>query len=173
MKSLLLIILCSTFLAAQSDSLIVVKKSDLPTTLVKKLEVEQNLINAGKWAGMGKEIGVAVREGLGALNDETNKFANTRVGIFVMFIIAFKVLGYPIIQLLIGLSLLIIGTIVFIFFFFKSCVHRKILLKETIEDKKKIKEFGEYKPKEIYYAALTGACYLVYLITCMAIIFIH
>ena len=38
------------------------------------------------WAGIGREIGIATREGLNAVVDSANKFGSTRVGTFIMLI---------------------------------------------------------------------------------------
>lgn len=178
MRFTLFILLLASLLYAQNDSLIMVKKSDLPATLVKQLEVknqiETNVEMAGKFAGVGREVGVAVREGLSALNEESNKFADTKVGTFVMFIIAFKVMGYVVIQFIIGVPLIIIGTFVFIFYFMRNCVDKKVLVSEEIgEDKKKIKKYENQHPEETYLPLCASGIYAAYLLFCVAIIFLH
>lgn len=177
MKYLLILLLLSLSIYAQSDSLIVLNRSDIPTALLNKLEKEQdfenNLAKLGKWAGMGKEVGVAISEGLGALNEESNKFADTKVGFFVMFIIALKIMGYVIIQIIVGIPLIIFGTTVFAVFFFKFCVPRKILKTETGTGKDRVREYDLYTPGENWYSAVAAACYVAFLLICTFIIFTH
>lgn len=88
-----LILLMSLSIFAQQDSMILVKKSDIPQNIVQKYENEQNIQKIGKWVELGKEVGTAMKEGLGALTNETDKFSKTGVGKFTMFIITYKVLG--------------------------------------------------------------------------------
>jgi len=178
------LLMLSLSVQAQDTSIMVVKKSDLPAALVQQLEaknsVESTLQNYGKWAGMGKEIGVALREGLGALNDETNRFADTKVGFFVMFIIAFKVLGNPIIQLLIGIPLLIFGTVIFIVWFKKMMLPNTYLVsKDVVKEEGKILSTTKYTyvNKDPIYsggAELVGVfVYVVFVGICITILFAH
>jgi hypothetical protein len=168
-----MLIFIGTVWAQTDSSMIMVRKSDLPTNLVEKIETEQKLQSIGKFAGLGKEIGVAVREGLGALTEETNKLADTKVGHFIMFIIAFKVLGYPIIQMLIGIPILLFGTIIFTIYFRNSCLRRRVLVKVSGEGKEKVKEYSFVDPVEFYFAPVSVVIYGVFIGICMAIIFVH
>lgn len=170
---ILLFLIIPLLLSAQSDSFMVVRKDELPTALVKRLEMQEKLESAGKMAGVGREIGVAIREGLGALTDESNRFADTKVGVFVMWMIAFKVMGYPAIQAVVGIPLIIIGTIIFIIFFFKACVPRKVLNKTTGTGKDIVKEYKVWEPDEPWYPLSAAAIYAAYLALCCSIIFIH
>lgn len=65
----LLVLMFSFAVMAQNDSMIMVRKSDVPASLIKKYEVEQTIQTVGKLAGWGKEVGVAVDAGLSALGD--------------------------------------------------------------------------------------------------------
>lgn len=174
-KSLLIVlVLMVASVFAQIDStMVMVRKGDLPQNLLAKIETEQKIETYGKWAGMGKEIGISIREGLGALTEETNKFADTKVGVFVMFIIAFKVVGYAIIQLIVGVPLVLIGTIVFLWYFRNSCIRRRVLTKVTGTGKEQVKEYETENPNEDYYAFAASAWYILYLGICMAVIFAH
>ena len=109
MKSILIIIL--TFISvmsfAQGGEQITVNIKDLPPELAQQLrqkqQVSQTLETYGEWAGMGKEIGVAVREGLTAVKDVAVDFSKTEVGHFTMALIAWKVVGEDITGLFVGL----------------------------------------------------------------------
>ena len=92
MRFLMLLALLSAGIYAQNDSMILVKKSLLPASVVAQSELESKLQSVGHMAGMGKEIGIAINDGLAAITDQTNRFSNTKVGKFTIIIIAFKVL---------------------------------------------------------------------------------
>lgn len=125
-----LILLMSLSIFAQQDSMILVKKSDIPQNIVQKYENEQNIQKIGKWVGVGKEVGTAMKEGLGALTNETDKFSKTGVGKFTMFIIAYKVLGNDIMRIILGFMLTIIATSMFIWYFITNC-KQKTKIEET------------------------------------------
>ena len=173
MKYLLMVLLLSASLFAQSDSMILVKKSSLPASVVKQIEVQQNFETLGKFAGMGKEVGTAIREGLGALNDESNRFADTDVGRFVMFIIAFKVLGYVVIQFIVGVPLLAFGTLIFAIYFMKACIPRRVVKTTTGTGKDKVIEYETLEPEHDWLGLAAAGCYAAYILICVAIIFIH
>ncbi|HON83817.1 MAG TPA: hypothetical protein PLI22_06785 [Caldisericia bacterium] len=56
-----LILLMSLSIFAQQDSMILVKKSDIPQNIVQKYENEQNIQKIGKWVELGKEVGTAMK----------------------------------------------------------------------------------------------------------------
>ncbi|MBC7836505.1 hypothetical protein H7X87_01880 [Acetobacteraceae bacterium] len=74
--------------------------SALPATLrttlqaQKKIQEVTDTLQVGRdWADMGRAIGIATREGLSAVTEETAKFAETTPGKFTMLMIAWKVMG--------------------------------------------------------------------------------
>ncbi len=79
---------------------ITVNERDLPPEVLAKLksqqkveQVTQTLSTGKEWAEIGRAIGIATREGLSAVSDETAKFAETTPGKFTMALIAWKVAG--------------------------------------------------------------------------------
>jgi len=170
MSSLLLF---SSVMAQLDTSMIMVRKSELPINLIHKIETEQKMESIGKFAGVGREVGVAIREGLGALTDETNKLANTKVGHFIMFIIAFKVIGYPFMQFCVGVPILFIGTIIFLWYFNNSCLRKRVLDTVTGEGKDKVKQYKIQEPKEDWLPFATAVVYVEFVLICMWIILIH
>jgi len=60
---------------------------------------------------------------------EVNKFSDTKVGMFVMVLIGWNYIGHDLLQAAIGVPLLFIGTIYFMFVFYRNCVVRRVLLK--------------------------------------------
>src|SRR5690554_4850095 len=109
----------------QKPELITVNPNDLdPATLAKikakqaETEFKAKVESYGTWVGIGKEVGVAVDEGLTAVTKHATAIADTKLGKVTMFIIAYKVIGQDIIQILLGLILWIILTIIFTISFF-------------------------------------------------------
>jgi len=84
----------------------------------------------GKWAGMGKEIGIAAREGLGAVKDVTLEVAETDLGKTVIWLIIWKVAGIDIVRIIIGLIVLIFITIVVTKSYFQSFSTRRLIEKK-------------------------------------------
>lgn len=120
-KFSMIVLFLFSFVFSQQDSMILVKKSEVPTNVLQKYEMQQKIENVGKWVGLGKEIGTAMKEGLGALTDETNKLSKTGVGKFTMFLIAYKVIGKDLIGYIFGGIFSIVITIMFIWFLLKKC----------------------------------------------------
>lgn len=125
------------------------KLSPIALAEIEKLqnakEITQQIEQYGEWAGMGKEIGVAIREGLGAVKDVAIDFSDTRVGELTMVLIVWKVAGIEIIQIFVGLLLFIISTLIVTRSYFRT-FKRKILIEGGWRQPKKWKEkeAGDY-----------------------------
>lgn len=99
------------------DEQIIVKTSDLTADQLVKIKTQQKVDELqskiqtyGKWAGVGSEVGTAVREGLNAVVDVSEKFGNTKVGTFTMYLIAWKVVGVDVVRIILGLLFVTIAT---------------------------------------------------------------
>jgi hypothetical protein len=92
-----------------------------------KQEAYSNLQTAAGYVGLGKEIGEAVDSSLSSLTSRAEEFANTKVGIFTMIMVAYKVCGNDVIQLLIGLPLFIVLMTIVIISFFKKCISHRVV----------------------------------------------
>jgi len=163
---MVLVCLMSLNLFAQAqttEEMVMVKKSDLPSNLVDKIDMETKLEKYGKFAGIGREIGMGVREGLSALTDEADKFSKTGVGKFTMYMVAFKILGNDAIQLFVGLIVGFFGIVVYIFYLINYCIPKK----------RKLQHGGELIDHDNYAYHMGGGIvgFLVYLGITMAIIF--
>jgi hypothetical protein len=64
---------------------------------------------SAQWIGIGREIGTAINEGLGAVVDKAEKFGTTKVGTFVMFMVAWKIIGRDVLGVVLGVPFLIAG----------------------------------------------------------------
>lgn len=121
-----------------ASDMITVHRGDLTPEQLKLVEskqaLEQAKTEAGKYAefiGLGKAVGVGMREGLEALTDNADKFSKTDVGHFTMFLIAYRIIGEDLIQLLIGLPLFIICTTAIIWSYRRNCVPHRIKISDA------------------------------------------
>jgi hypothetical protein len=126
---------------AEGEQEIVLKKKDLPPALLQQIEtrqqvetLKQRIETYGSWVGLGKEVGTAMNESLGALTTQADTFSKTGVGQFTMFIVAWKVLGSDFLGVLIGVPLLVLATCIFVWSYRKTCLPYSVLTKVN-EDK--------------------------------------
>lgn len=68
--------------------------------------------DARDWAGVGKEIALAISETAKALSIEVNQFVQTPVGWWAMFFLFWSLLGAKLVKITIGSTFFIIGAIV-------------------------------------------------------------
>lgn len=149
------ILLFSTLALAQSsneEKKITVPESSLPKNVLDSIKQVQQLQEVkqkgeeyqkyfGFAKGLGKEVGVAMNEGLKAVENHADKIANTGVGKFIMFLIAYKVIGTDFIQFIVGVPLLFIGTFIFIWSYRKNCIPRSMLETVKREGKEAVKTY--------------------------------
>ncbi len=135
-----LLIVVSVPLSAQTvnsePEKIVVNKSDLTASQILKIEsdariaeLQKKVDTYGKWVGVGGEIGTAIKEGLNAVVDVSDKFGKTDVGKFTMVMIAWKVIGKDAVRIVLGLLLIIVATIFVSYAYRKNFTTRKIMVK--------------------------------------------
>lgn len=80
----------------------------VPKSWVQPERQTQAPAQISQYVGIGKEIGEAVKNGLENVVEVSNKFANTPVGQFTMFMIAWKILGKELLHLVIGIPVYIV-----------------------------------------------------------------
>jgi hypothetical protein len=119
------LMLLSSITFSQVDDRIVVNKSDLPPGLVEQLEGKKNIEKYAEYVGVGKEIGIAISEGLKAVVDEAEHFSETNVGLYTMALIAWAIVGKDIIQILIGVPLLLLGLFIILRYWRKTYLPQK------------------------------------------------
>ena len=124
------------------DEMISVPKSKIPANVLNEIETNQKIETVGKYVGIGKEVGEAVNGSLSAITTNAEKFANTKAGKFTMFIVAWKVIGKNLIQLIVGILLAIMFYPTFFWSYFQNCRPRNILTKED----GKVKEYRISEP---------------------------
>mgnify|MGYP001564619228 CR=1 FL=1 len=149
--------------------MILVQKNSLTEAQVKAAELQSTVDIYGKYAGLGKEVGTAINEGLKAVTTQTADFAKTSPGKLTMFIIAWKVIGIQFVQMIVGSILLAVGTAYFIYIFNKNCSRKVVDIK--LSAKGKVLERKVDSPYE--YTVIYVICYFVFIGGCCAIMFIH
>lgn len=133
---------------------IVVDVNDLTPEQFEKIKaknelesITQKVESYGKWVGVGNEIGVAIKEGLMAVVDVSDKFGNTNVGKYTMLFIGWKIIGADLIRILLGL-LFIIFYIKFVYKISKNLTTRRVLIKGSFWKFWEVKEYKVIEPDD-------------------------
>ena len=116
--------------------------------VVGEKQIAGKIETANKWVGMGKEIGLAFNECLSSLTKTASDFADTKLGKFTMFLIAYKVLGTDILQVAIGLLFIIITLTTSLYIWRSKGKDKKVLISR--------KWNSEGKGFEVKYEILRG-----------------
>ena len=125
----------SAFSQTQQKQTVVVNTEDLTVDQLAKIKADQELDammkkmeTYGSWVGVGKEIGITIREGLTAVVDVAEKFGKTEVGKFTMVLIAWKVAGKDVVRIFLGLIFMVLISVL-LFKSFKSYTTRRFCIK--------------------------------------------
>lgn len=116
---LIAILVMTVITVSAQEKTYTLPESQLTTEQIKAIEqaeLEKKLEQYGNWVGVGGEIGQAINEGLNSVVDVADKFGDTNVGKFTMYLIAWKVIGKDVIRILLGIIFASILTV----FMFKS-----------------------------------------------------
>jgi hypothetical protein len=126
--------------AQQTEETVTIKKSDLTTDQLKKVEAQKITEQLGQykdWADAGRGVGIAVRESLTAVKDVAVDFSKTDIGKYTMFLVAWKIMAKDIVDLsgkimgyLVGIPLLAIGLSFMIWSYRRQCVVRSMLIEK-------------------------------------------
>jgi hypothetical protein len=91
-----------------------------------------------KYAQMGKGLGIAINEGLKAVTQNVEQFAQTSAGKWIMVLVTWKVMGEDATQLvsrfvrfIVGGSLLLIGVPFFAYIYRRNCVSVPLCVSKT------------------------------------------
>jgi len=124
---------------AQQEERVTVPKSMLTEDQLARLKTEQTIdqIEAvGQYAGLGKEIGTAVSDSLNAITDTAAKFAETKVGKFTMWMVAYKILGNDLLHLAAGIVLAFVWLPIWVWSYKRCLPSSRILINEKREPNK-------------------------------------
>ena len=180
-----LLALSSGVLAQQSGNqprMVTVDVNQLPTAQRDSIlesqyqsEIDAKVKKFGWAAGLGKEIGEGVNESLKAITERTAEFAETKVGKFTMFMVAWKILGGDVIQLGFGLFFFILWIAVWIYSYWRNCITRRVVVekgKEGVKNWEIINEWVNNQGSDIktQTAVIHWIIFLVFaIITCIII----
>ena len=146
-------------------------KAQIDQLQVEK-EITGTLKTAGKWAGIGKEIGTAMNESLTAITTTASNFAETKLGKFTMVLVAWKVIGTDFLQLCIGLLWIVIVLVVS-FFMYRNNTDRRVLMnKRWIPEAKQFELKYEIKSGDDEFKAASVVILCVGLIAALLVIFV-
>ncbi|MFA6355131.1 MAG: hypothetical protein WCW65_01770 [Candidatus Paceibacterota bacterium] len=127
-----------------------VKESDLSPDVLQRLKdqkklsnIKQDMDSIKKITGVGKEIGIAINDGLAAITDNATKFSQTPAGRFTMFLIAWKVMAKDVpnitgmvVGIIFGIPFVIFFNL-FMLWFFRRTTNKRRYLKSVDKDGKK------------------------------------
>ena len=124
----------------QQDETVVMKKSDLTTEQLAKVQsqqIKETLGEYAEYAEMGRGVGLAVGESLKAVKDVAVDLSETNVGKFTMFLIAWKVMAKDILNMgdtvfgyLVGIPFLTIGLLLCAVSYYRQCMPRRVLVEK-------------------------------------------
>lgn len=102
-----LLILSSAIVLAQAEDskLVTVEERYLSKEAIAHAVAPKS----AEWIGIGKEIGIATKEGLTSVVDVAEKFGSSKVGHFVMFMIAWKIIGHQMLAVALGIPIWFLG----------------------------------------------------------------
>ena len=136
------LLFCAALCAAQTDDseqLVTVPKRYVST---EGLNHQASQPAASQWIGVGREIGVATREGLNAVVDTAEKFGSTKVGTFVMVMIAWKIMAKDVLGIVLGIPLLLGGIALWMWAMKRLFFGYRVLAKHD----GKVKEYADHAP---------------------------
>lgn len=96
-----------------------VKAEEMKATMTTTQQVTSS------WVGVGKEIGEAVNGSMSAITENTNKFANTPVGKYTIFIVSFYVFKNLFASIILSVAITILWFIINVGF---------LIVKKSIKD---------------------------------------
>jgi len=145
---------------AQTSSVISIDTAGMPANVKEAIKqkmqadaVTQKIETVGKWAGMGREIGVAAKEGLTAVKDFAVDVSDTNVGRTVLFLIVWKVAGIDFVRIFVAILLMTVSI------WLISRSYFRMIATRTLIEKTGWWIFGtkKYQPREIPDPILDGA----------------
>lgn len=133
-----------------------------------------------KYAQMGKGLGIAINEGLGAVTKNVEQFAQTSAGKWIMVLVTWKVMGEDavdltrtLVQWIVGATLLTVGIPFWIWLIRRNCVIAQIVSVEKTSFWGRKITYRNAEPIHSDYILAYGACFVIYLGVTAAITFIH
>lgn len=189
---LTVLMLASTAIAQQQDTLQVdiTKMSQQELLVYQQLKQKEaqsamsleNLTpeNVNKYAQMGKGMGIAINEGLGAVTTNVEQFSQTSAGKWLMLLITWKVMGTDaigltrtVVQWMVGGLLLIVGIPFWIWIVRRNCVLPPIKSIEKTGFWGKKVTYSDRPPVHEDSTVFYGLGFLVYLAVTAGITFVH
>jgi hypothetical protein len=164
--SLFLALILAVSAFAQQTQTVTIPENML--TQEQRLELEAKRTQAkietyGKWVGMGEEFGKAADAALTAVEKHADSIADTKVGMFTMAIIGYKVIGKDLIRVILGVGLAIVWVPLFAVTLWRNAINFKRLRRENFAADGKTVVSREYETtsEQSEYLILYGFAFLV------------
>lgn len=128
LTSLFLVLIFAVAAFAQQPNMVTVDVNQLTPEARSQIELAQTkekIAQYGSWVGVGSEVGSAIDAGLTAVAKHADNIADTKLGMFAMVIIAYKVIGTDLVQLVVGLGLATLWIPAFFLVLWKKAIPRK------------------------------------------------
>jgi hypothetical protein len=139
MKQIMVVLLMCVSLGAQTppatEEMVTVPRKYVSS---EGLNQAKNASAISPYLGMGREIGEAVKGGLESVVDVSNRFADTPVGKFTLFMVAWKVIGRDLLGVVLGLPLYILGIGLWVWFMRRMFFERRVTVRN--EQGKKVQQ---------------------------------
>jgi hypothetical protein len=180
MKKIIIFVLFACSFVLAEEKMVSVPESQLTEQQKTALKIGQTttvLETAHGWVGMGKELGQAFDSALSSLTQRSNEFAQTKVGKFAMFLVAWKVLGEQavaalnaIVHIASALLELIIFIPIFLWSYRRTCMTRRVVVSREGFLGKKTWQVVEYDPDKdftprIAHCLILGVFTFIWLVT--------
>lgn len=175
MKNFILILIgffCFNLTNAQGlDTMVYNRLSPSAKQEIDNIQKLQNIKDQAKSyseiAGYGKEIGIAVKEGLTAVKDVTIDLSKSDIGKTTIFLIIWKVAGLGMVRIAIGVLLMIVSIWLVAKSYFRT-FRRRICIKDNGWFRSK--EYAECANNEFWdYPDAAAGCHVLVLIILFAV----
>jgi len=128
---------------------ITVDTDDLPKELAQKVARVAAESKRNSWEGIGKEVGTAVNEALGAVVTNADKFGKSEVGRFTMFLVVWKIFGKDALRFIAGFTLVLIAFGMILYSYRNTMIPRRVLVSRNKATKEEKWQIVNEDPRDI------------------------
>jgi len=140
MKTIVSIFAALAFVASvfaqQQPNMVTVDVNQLTPEARAQIEMaktKEKIAQYGSWVGVGREVGEALDAGLTAVEKHADNIADTKIGMFAMAVIAYKVIGTDLIQLFVGLGFALLWVPFYVYMAWRNVIPHRVLTDEILD----------------------------------------
>lgn len=140
---MLIFLLAGTVSALDTSGLTNEQKAEIALHVAKQKAQNENMTpkEIQEYADLGESIAKALGACANEMGVAVNDFADSKVGMIATILIVWKVAGESIMGYVVGMSLFMVGTCIWLYLFRKMCVVESV----TYHDNGKINEISYYR----------------------------